>query len=215
MGADLFSFDIYNYLIVVDYFTGFWEVDRLQPDTLSCTVINKLRPLFARHGIPYVVVTDNGPHFASQEFAEFSEQWGFQHMTSSPNYRQSNGKAESAVKAAKLILKKCRHSGDDAWLAVLEHRNTPTQGLNSSLAQRLFERYTRTVLPVAPSTPKPQPTDPSFAARLKSRQEQQAATYNRHATPLRPLVIGESMWVRLGQQWHPARVVAWEDSTKL
>ena len=127
-------------------------------------------------------------------------------MTSSPDHPQSNGKAESAVRAAKSILKKCRHSGDDAWLAVLEHRNTPTQGLNSSLAQRLFERYTRTVLPVAPSTPKPQPTDPSLAARLKSRQEQQAATCNRHATPLRPLVIGESVWVRLGQRWHPARV---------
>ena len=44
---------------------------------------------------------------------------------SSPHHSQGNGKAESAVKEAKKILRKCRASGSDAFLALLDHRNTP------------------------------------------------------------------------------------------
>ncbi|KAL7847378.1 hypothetical protein SRHO_G00223580 [Serrasalmus rhombeus] len=74
-----------KYLITVDYFSNFWEVDHL-PDASSATVIHKLKAHFARHGIPDVVVSDNGPQFSSWEFRKFSKAWDFERVTSSPTY---------------------------------------------------------------------------------------------------------------------------------
>ena len=70
-------------------------------------------------------------------------------MTSPPKHAKSNGKAESAVKVAKKIFKKAHRDNKDPWLALLDQRNTPTQGVNSSPVQRLMSRRTRTLLPVS------------------------------------------------------------------
>ena len=35
--------------------------------------INELRLIFAQHGLPEEVVSDNGPKFVSNEFAEFMQ----------------------------------------------------------------------------------------------------------------------------------------------
>ena len=64
IGTDLFSCNDLNYLITVDYYSGFWKVDAL-PDTASCTVINKLKAHFACYGILDVYPSDNGPQFQS------------------------------------------------------------------------------------------------------------------------------------------------------
>lgn len=65
VGTDLFSFEGRDYLITVDYFSNFWEIDYL-PDTISSTVIRKLKAHFARQGIPDVVISDNGPQYSSR-----------------------------------------------------------------------------------------------------------------------------------------------------
>ena len=49
LGADLFTFQEKEYLITVDYYSNFFEVDRL--DTTSEEVICQLKKHFARHGI--------------------------------------------------------------------------------------------------------------------------------------------------------------------
>ena len=72
------------------------ELRRLD-NQISNNLINKLKSLFAVHGIPDVVISDNGPQFASTEFRNFSADFGFTHTTSSPHYPESNGEAERAV----------------------------------------------------------------------------------------------------------------------
>ena len=100
-------------------------------------------------------MSDNGSQFSSHEFQEFSRQWNFKHNTSSPKYPQSNGKVEAAVKSAKTILKKSRKARTDPYLALLEYRNTPTQGMDTSPVMRLMSRRTRTQLPTMPELLKP------------------------------------------------------------
>ena len=56
---------------------------------------------FARYGIPDRATSDNGRPFNSKEFASFVSLYGFEHVTSSLGYPQSNGKAQNAVKAGK------------------------------------------------------------------------------------------------------------------
>lgn len=70
IGMDLFYANGRSYLIVVDYFSKFFELRRLKTTT-SANVIAKIQPMFARFGVPDVVRSDNGPQFASGEFQRF------------------------------------------------------------------------------------------------------------------------------------------------
>ena len=96
-----------------------------------------------------IPLTDCGSQFDCGTFRRFAKEWDFDHVMSSPRHPKSNGKAESAVKIVKNICKKAASAGDDPWLAILQWRNTPTEGMLSSPAQRLMSRRLRTPLPVA------------------------------------------------------------------
>ena len=74
--------------------------------TKSSQVIRALKAIFARHGIPEEVRSDNGRQYASAEFTQFAKDWGFKHTTSSPRFPQANGEVERAVKTTKSLLKK-------------------------------------------------------------------------------------------------------------
>ena len=137
ISTNLFDLDHKSYMVTVDYFSGFFEIDRLY-DLKVSTVIRKLKAHMARYGIPDEVVSDSGSQDTSQEFKNFAKEYGFNHVTTSPYHHQSNGKAESAVKEAKKILKKGSASKSDSYLALLAHRNTPQEGFGTSPAQRLF-----------------------------------------------------------------------------
>ena len=158
VGTDLFTIQDHNYLITVDYFSNFWEIDRLE-DTLSPTIIRKLKAHFARFGIPSVLMSDNAPNLTSDRFMKFTQQWDIHHVTSSPHHAKSNGMAESAVKTAKRIIKKCQDSGEDQFLAILSYRNTLSQGLDECPAQRMLNRRTRTLLPTTSKLLTPKSTN--------------------------------------------------------
>ena len=191
VAVDLFHLNGQQYLLIVDYFSGFWEVQPLK-STLSSDVIKKIKMHFARYGIPDVVVSDNGPQFADQEFQRFSKTWQFQLNTTSPRYPKSNGKAENAVRAGKQLLKKAKKDEADVYLALLAYRNTPTQGLDTSPAQRLMSRRTKTLLPTAANLLRPQITE-DLHQKLLFNKERQAKYYNRGARTLARLNPGDTV----------------------
>ena len=101
----------------------------------------------ARYGIPRMIVSDGGPQFTSQEFNLFMEDWGINHVTSTPMHKRANGKVESAVKIMKSLLVKTHKEGGDPYEAMLEQRNTPRQDTGLSPAEMMFNRRTRSFLP--------------------------------------------------------------------
>ena len=102
-----------------------------------------------------MLVSDNGPQFSSGEFAEFFFTiLEFKHITSSPKYPQNIGKAQQAVKMARAVK-----SISDPYLALLDLRNTPTQSMGTSPAQRLLNRRTKTLLPTKDSILVPEVPD--------------------------------------------------------
>ena len=195
VGTDLFVFNNQTYIVAVDYYSNFIEMDRLR-DASSRTTIKVLKTYFARHGIPDVLMSDNGPQYASEEFHYFSREWKFKHVTSSPRYPQSNGKAESAVKTCKMLLKKANLAKTDVYLALLDHRNTPTEQTNLSPAQRLFSRRTRTLLPMSTKLLKPY-QHPAVKDKLMSAQDRQASYYNKISRPLPEIQPGDVVRLKL------------------
>jgi transposase InsO family protein len=211
VGTDLFMVDGVDYLITVDYYSNFWEVDQLS-DTESRTIIKKLKSHFARYGIPDQVISDNGPQYSSTSFAKFAAAWDFEHLTSSPGHSQSNGKAESAVKTAKKLIKRAKEAKADIHLAILDHRNTPTQGLGASPAQNLMNRRTKTLLPTSAKLLAPKVSYPQEA--MKRGKAKQAYYYNQHAKDLTPLQEGEVVRMkplRKGHDWKQATIIKRHD----
>ena len=148
----------------------------------------------ARHGIPDKVMSDNGPPFNSAEFKSFSQLYEFKHVTSSPGYPQSNGKAESAVKILKSLMIKAQEDSRDPYLALLDWRNTPTERIGSSPAQRLFGRRTKTLLPTSSRLLVPE-TVRQVPSKLVDRQQKQATYYNRTAQDLKQLSVGDNVYM--------------------
>lgn len=100
IGLDLFEIAGKHYLVVVDYYSNFIEIDSLTTMT-SVRVVTLFKKHCAHYGIPRMIVSDGGLQFTSQEFDSFMEDWSITHVTSSPMHQRANGKAESAVKIMK------------------------------------------------------------------------------------------------------------------
>ena len=63
--------------------------------------IEKLRMIFATHGLPAKIVTDNGPTFIKHEFRDFLNECGILHVTSAPYHPATNGLEEHGVQILK------------------------------------------------------------------------------------------------------------------
>ena len=136
------------------------------------------------------VQTDGSPQFIAREFREFAKGWEFQHTMSSPYNSQSNGKAESAVKIAKKLL---RRSKDPFW-ALLEWHNTPTVGLDSSPSQRFLARRTRGAVPIATDKLVPKVQDDTWRKKVHQQEGIQDRTNSRRDHP--PLQVGQPILVQ-------------------
>uniref|UniRef100_A0A3B3HH25 Gypsy retrotransposon integrase-like protein 1 n=1 Tax=Oryzias latipes TaxID=8090 RepID=A0A3B3HH25_ORYLA len=193
VGADLFQFGSQHYLIVVDYHSRYFEVAKLT-STTSEGVIEHFKSVFARHGIPDEVRTDNGPQFSSEHFRNFVRCWNFKHVTSSPHFPQSNGEAERAVRTVKNLLKK---SGDP-YLALMAYRSAPLAN-GYSPAELLMGRRIRTTVPMISSQLNPEGADMKRLRKIeqKYRQKLQQDYNSRHrAHDLSQLQPGDHVWVK-------------------
>ena len=109
---------------MVDYYSRYFELERMSTAT-SPAIINKLKAIFARHGIPKKLVSDNGPQFSAQEFAHFAKVWDFSHVTSSSTYPKSISLVERSVHIAKQLLKKSKSDNRDPYLGLLRTQKHP------------------------------------------------------------------------------------------
>lgn len=186
-----------TYLLVVDYFSRYIEVAKLS-STTSPAVINHMKSIFARHGIPQTVVSDNGPQYSSKDFREFASDYGFSHVTSSPGHPSGNGEAERAVQTIKNIVA----SAKDPYAAILAYRSTPLAN-GYSPAELLMNRKLRTKIPVSPETLKPSIVNHDS---LRNREEQNKLkskknfdlSHKAHVLP--PLEPEDRVWLKDRQE---------------
>lgn len=92
------------YFIVTDSFSKWPEVFRRKTITSKFSV-STLREVFARFGLPDVIVSDNGTQFTSCVFQDFVNQNGIRHIATAVAHPASNGAAERSVGSFKNGLK--------------------------------------------------------------------------------------------------------------
>ena len=205
VAADLCESNGCPLLVVSNYSSNFIEVSRLHTITTKA-MVRELKTIFARFGMPEILVTDNGPQFASKEFEAFAKSWSFNHAITSPRYPHSNGKAENAVRTVKCLFQKCKESGVSEFQALLDCRNTPTEGMATSPVQRLMGCRCHTLLPTSECLLRPSCSLRDDVRATSGKKRRQKEYYDRHAKPLPNVSPGEMVRMRLpGQKvWTPA-----------
>jgi hypothetical protein len=132
-------------LVAVDARTKWPEVRVMKTTTTELTIA-ELRSIFAVHGLPKEIVSDNGPQFRSTEFENFMKANGIRGITSAPYHPRTNGLAERFVKTIKEHLETnqasvpLQHKVDNF---LLTYRNCPHATTGISPAMALFNRPLR------------------------------------------------------------------------
>ena len=96
VASDLFQIKGDNYLLVTDYHSKFYLVEKLHSKT-SSSIANKSAQWFSMFGTPLEIVTDNGLQYVDQPYEDTCSKWNIKHTTTSPRYPQSNGLIERQV----------------------------------------------------------------------------------------------------------------------
>ena len=192
-----------SYLVMVDSYSKWLDVERVK-STDAKTTCSVLRKLFSVHGLPKVVVSDNGPGFASEEFNAFLKMNGIRHLYSAPYHPSSNGQAERMVRVLKESLKKVKQGDIDTRLCRLlfRYRITPHTLTGQSPAELLLGRRVRSAL---------SQLKPDLQDVVKKRQEKVAKNGR-----LRTFEIGEDVLVtnfRGEGRWLPGVVVEIKGAT--
>ena len=91
------------FLVIIDAYSKWTEVFQVS-STSSSETINKLRRLFATHGLPSGIVSDNASAFTSEEYGEFLHLNGIKLITSAPYNPVTNGMAEKVVQSFKEAM---------------------------------------------------------------------------------------------------------------
>ena len=99
--------------------------------TTASRTVEELRKLFAQHGLPEELVSDNGPKFIASEFDVFMRSNGVKHTKCAPYHPASNEQVERVVQILKSVLHK--HTLDKSGVSksqrlqsfLLTYRTTP------------------------------------------------------------------------------------------
>ncbi|KAK3746542.1 hypothetical protein QZH41_005600 [Actinostola sp. cb2023] len=186
--------------IVVDAHSKWVEAEIMNSTTSSAT-ISKLRSMFATHGLPEVLVSDNASNFVSSEMEKFLSQNGVVHITSAPYHPSTNGLAERTVQTIKEGLKKMSGETMETKLqrVLFNYRITPHSTTEKSPAEMLMGRKLRCRLDLL---------HPNLQGKIHVKQMKMKQLHDQHAK-LREFSTGDPVYMKNfgpGPHWIPAVV---------
>lgn len=185
------------FFVLVDAYSKWMDVYPVSSAT-SATTIECLRTSFSNHGLPELLVSDNGTCFTSMEFKDFLNKNGIRHVTSAPYHAASNGLAERGVQTFKRMMKKCPEGTLTTKVArvLFSYRVTPHTTTGLSPAELLLGRKLRCTL---------DSIHPDLSKRVRGNQERQMKDHNKKAKG-RWFKTGDSVLTQnfsLGPKWIP------------
>ena len=188
------------FFILVDAHSKWLEAE-IVSSTSSKQTIQSLRKIFATHGIPQQIVSDNATTFTSGEFQEFVKNNGITHTPSAPYHPSTNGLEERAVQSLKQALLKM--TGDlQTRLSrfLFTYRNTPHPTTGRSPSEMLFGRRLRSRWDLLL---------PDVSKRVTQQQENQKFYHDTHARDRGSLQKNQLVLSRgyRGRKWEPGQVL--------
>ena len=186
-------------LCLQDAHSKFPEI-RIMSSITSKRLIDELHDIFATHGLPVQLHSDNGPSFTSAEFKQFCAKYGIRHSTSSPYHPQSNGQAERLVQSVKNYLKKTKDEKLSLTRRVqtflFNYRNSPHATTNEIPAVLLMGRRLRSKLDLL---------KPDLNEHVAKKQQNMSGTDRK----LRSFTAGESVLSRSynNNKWEEGEVI--------
>ena len=189
------------FLVLVDAHSKWMDIFPVHRATSTMT-IEKLRETFAIHGLPEVIVTDNGTCFTSAEFQQFLAANSIRHVRTAPFHPSSNGLAERAVQSFKAAMKRMKDGSVETKLSrfLMRYRITPHATTGVPPAQLLFNRLPRSRF---------DGVRPSVESRVHTKQLDQKRRHDQHAKE-RKFNVGDPVYVKNfagGPKWLPGTVV--------
>ncbi|XP_063399775.1 uncharacterized protein K02A2.6-like [Mytilus trossulus] len=137
------------FFVMVDAHSKWPEVFEMKSITATKT-IDIMRQVFARNGVPAHIVSDNGPSFASAEFAEFLRQNGIKHTKSAPYHPATNGLIERFIQTFKQSMKAMKWESGDVNKKIanflLTYRQTPHTSTHETPSKLFLGRDLRSRL---------------------------------------------------------------------
>ncbi|KAM1217148.1 hypothetical protein FF1_013507 [Malus domestica] len=107
-------------LLAVDYVSKWVEAKATRTND-SRVVADFIRTnLFARFGMPRVIISDGGSHFCNRTIEALLRKYNAKHMVSTPYHPQTNGQAEVSNREIKKILEKTIGPTRKDWSLRLE-----------------------------------------------------------------------------------------------
>lgn len=174
-------------LVVIDKYSRFPEVEIVH-STSAEVVISRLNTIFARHGFPNTVKSDNGPPFQSSEFASFAKGCGFKHRKVMPLWPEANGEVERLMGTLNMFVR-VSAAGNKDWKAELQnflmhYRATPHSATNVSPFEALTGRKMNVGLPDIPKhLPVPAVTRMGYNDCVSKSKMKAYADKKRHTKP--------------------------------
>ena len=190
------------FFVIVDAYSKWLEVIEMSSTTAGKTV-SVLRHLFARYGLPQVLVSDNGPQFTAAEFSDFMLANGIRHLRGAPYHPASNGEAERFVQTFKQSM--LRGKNDKGTVAqklaqfLLINHTTPHATTGVPPAELFMKRQLRTRLDVF---------RPSVKEHVERKQQEQRRCHDQRARD-RTFEMGQLVLVRNlrdGPKWVYGRI---------
>ena len=138
-----------TFLLVIDAHSKWPEIVEMNSTTTQRT-ITELRKLFSAYGLPLQLVSDNGPQFISEDFAQFMKSNGIKHIRCAPYHPAYNKAVERLVQTFKKAMKTAKECGKDLQQALssflLTYRTNPHTTTQDTPAKLFLNRQLRTRL---------------------------------------------------------------------
>ena len=160
ISSDYFTHGGHKFLVIVDRFSSWICINRVNKGEGAETLVKLLRQHFMTYGVCSELASDGGLEYVSNVCQTFLRQWGVRHRLSSAFFPHSNARAEIAVHQAKRMIRentdKSGNLDNDKFArALLNYRNTPLKDIGLSPAQIIFARNIKDHMPIYPGHYKP------------------------------------------------------------
>ncbi|GJR05748.1 reverse transcriptase domain-containing protein [Tanacetum coccineum] len=119
MGPFLKSHKFEYILVAIDYVSKWAEAEAL-PTNNARVVVNFLKKLVSRFGIPKALISDRGTHFCNRQMEKILKKFGVHHRIATAYHPQTSGQVENTNRALKRILEKTVKDNPSVWSRKLD-----------------------------------------------------------------------------------------------